>query len=270
MMTHSKLIIIPGDVSIDLLDAVQKALIKLQRIKKPRGISRPILNKVKSGIIEVLPARTKRPANEQIYSTKPKVIYRKSTLYEHPRDKAKRVKRELLDAGVSLYGLMKSESRYLHKVLHDNETIEAVVYGQHHSNSAMLVATDERIIYLDKKPMTTLFDEVSYEVVSGIQFDIHTIFATIVLHTPVKNYDIKYANLHCAEKFARHIETQRLEKEQADKEKGEVINEPPVIFPYPDKSVRAERPFELKEDMAGYFWLPTEEEERRKVQEGIE
>lgn len=268
MVPTSKLIIIPGDVSIDILDAVQKALVKLQRIRRPPEINWPSLNKVKSGVIEAIPVLTRRPPNEQIYSTKPKVVYRKSTLYEQPRDKAKRVKRELIDAGVSLYGLMKSESRYLHKILHDNETIEAVVYGQHHSNSAMLVATDERIIYLDRKPMATLFDEVSYEVVSGIEFDIHTLFATVVLHTPVKNYDIRFANLHCAEKFARHIETQRLEREQDDKEK-EVVSEPPVIFPYP-RRLTQDYPSELKEDMAGYYWLPTEEEERRKVQEGIE
>jgi hypothetical protein len=124
--------------------------------------------------------------------------------------------------------------------------------------------------------MSMLFDELSYEVISGIEFDIYTLFATIVLHTPVKNYDITMANLHCAEKFARYIESQRLEREQVEEEKERPIVEvlpsrPKMLDPAnpADPEAKGEYPMELKEDMAGYYWLPTEEEERRKIQEGL-
>lgn len=113
-----------------------------------------------------------------------------------------------------------------------------------------------------KKPMVELFDEVSYEVVSGIEFDIHLFFATVVLHTPVKNYDFKFVNLHCAEKFARHIEKQRLEHELTEKTEERPVEVIPPVAEAPRS------PFELEEDMAGYYWLPTEQEERRKVQLG--
>src|SRR5581483_6422826 len=107
------------------------------------------------------------------------------------------------------------------------------------------------IIFLDKKPMVTLFDEVSYEVVSGIQFDIHIFYATVVLHTPVKNYDIRYANMRCAERFARHIESRRLEREKVAESETEEVEELPMAEP-------VEYPSELIKDMAGYYWLPTE------------
>src|SRR5581483_6058675 len=106
---------------------------------------------------------------------------------------------------------------------------------------------DERIIYLDKKPMAELFDEVSYEVVSGIEFDIHFFFATVVLHTPVRNYDFRYVNLRCAEKFARHIEKHRLEREPKEiKDTAKPIPDPP-----PEQFI------ELGEMnyMSGYYWL---------------
>ena len=195
----------------------------------------------------------------QIHRTKPlkpKIYYRLVSSYEDRMLKSRRIKRELLDAGVTFYGLLKAESRYLPKILHDNEHIEAVIYGQHNASSAMLIATDERIIYLDKKPMVEMFDEISYEVISGIEFDIHTFFGSVVLHTPVKNYYFRYVNLRCAEKFARHIEKHRLEREpKADQPVIEVkqINQP------------SENP--KWTDMAGYYWLPTDEEELKRVQQ---
>lgn len=195
-------------------------------------------------------------------------LYKNPATLGYTRQKVKRIIRELVQAGATPYGLMKSESRYLPKILHDDEHIEAVVYGQHQDSSAMLVATDERIIYLDKKPMVTLFDEVSYEVISGIQFDIHLLFATVVLHTPVKNYDIRFANIRCGEKFARYIETQRLEREKIEEE--EEPEEKKLPIPPPDQpDIAYQHPNELKENMAGYYWLPTDEEERKKAQEGI-
>jgi len=198
----------------------------------------------------------------RIMPSKTKIHNRMLEAFESPKDKARRVKRELLDAGASLYGLLKSESRYLPKVLHENEYIEAAIYGQHNSSSAMMIATDERIVYLDKKPMVEMFDEVSYEVISGIEFDIHTFFATIVLHTPVRNYEFKYVNLHCAEKFARHIEKHRLEREPKD-------YEPLIELLPPRPKMRPLAPNTELKDMAGYYWLPTEEAERLKVQQTI-
>lgn len=219
--------------SINFLQAVKLALDRFPRIRNPieraRLLGRPV---------------------------QPIVYYRRSTPYETPGIKTKRVKRELLDAGVTAYGLLKSESRYLPKIIHDHERIEAAIYGQHNSSSAMLVATDERIIFLDKKPMVEMFDEVSYEVVSGIEFDIHTFFATIVLHTPVRNYEFKYVNLRCAEKFARHIEKHRLEREPKERR--------PVIDVAPVKAANPTNEYELN-DMAGYYWLPADEEDRRKA-----
>lgn len=224
-----QIIFLPGEVSIDIVEAVNKGLDRLGKV------SLRISNSV---------AR-KRPALQSVSPLR----YR-NPLRETPKQKAARIRHELLDAGVTAYGLLKSESRCLPKILHDNEHIEAAIYGQHGPNSAMLIATSERIVYLDKKPMVELFDEVSYDVISGVEFDVHTLFATVILHTPVKNYDFRFVNLHCAEKFARHIERQRLEHENK--------REQPSYVPAHTMA---------KNDMAGYSWLPTEEDERQRVQQ---
>lgn len=122
------------------------------------------------------------------------------------KEQAERVKKELIESGVTSYGLKKAESRYLPRIMHVDEHIEAVVYGQHNSSSAMMVATDQRVIYLDKKPLVSLMDEITYNAISGVEFDVHTLFSTLTLQSGVGNYTIRYANISCGQKFADFIE----------------------------------------------------------------
>jgi hypothetical protein len=137
-----------------------------------------------------------------------------------------RIIHELMEAGVTAYGLLKAESRYLPHIINEYEHIQAVIYGQHHNSSAMLVATTERIIYLDKKPMAGYIDEISYEVVSGIKFDVHTFFAKVTLHSAVANYDFSFVNLNCAHKFTQFIEEKRMEhKDSGTISEGEMHKE---------------------------------------------
>jgi len=176
------------------------------------------------------------------------------------QDKVEVIK-ELSKAGVTTYGLLKSESRYLRHVLHENEHIQAVVYGQHHNSSAMLIATDERIIYLDKKLMAVFMDEVTYDVVSGVELDIHTFFATVTLHTAVTNYVIRYANIRCADNFVDYIEEQRLRREL----EKEVANRflPARTREEITKKLASTM---VSSNMAGYYWLPPEDEREDRWQ----
>lgn len=125
-----------------------------------------------------------------------------------------RVKQELREAGVTGYGLMKAESRYLPQIIHDDEHIMGVVYGQYSGGSAMLIATDHRVIFLDRKPLFTTMDELTYDVVSGIKLNTSGPIVAVVLHTKIANYTIRYANATCANKFVEYIESKRLEKPQ--------------------------------------------------------
>jgi hypothetical protein len=225
--------LLQSEVSI-VFDGIREALVKFPRLRNP--VTRAKI--------------FGRALTDKKDTLSPRVYYRAASAYEPLDIRTKRARQEMLDCGVTVYGLLKSESRYLPKILHSYEHVEAVIYGQHNSSSAMMIATDERIIYLDKKPMAELFDEVSYEVVSGIEFDIHMFFATVVLHTAVKNYDFKMVNLRCAEKFARHIEKHRLEREP---------KQPP-----PEPRMLIEK--SQKNYMAGYYWLPADEDERQRIQ----
>lgn len=146
---------------------------------------------------------------------------------------AKRVKKELTEAGVTGYGLIKSESRYLPQVIHEDERIGGVVYGQYSGGSAMLIATDHRVIFLDRKPLFTTSDELTYDVVSGVRFDRSGLFNSVVLHTRVADYTIRYANARCANRFVRYIESRRLEKDYNSADSRDTAApSTPVPLPY--------------------------------------
>lgn len=116
-------------------------------------------------------------------------------------------------AGVTSYGLIKSESKELPRVLHEDEHIGGVVYGQiGGGNSAMLVATDHRVIFLDKRPFFMVNDELTYDVVFGVKSTSAGPFISVVLHTRINDYTLKHVNARCARIFVKYIENKCLEK----------------------------------------------------------
>ena len=126
---------------------------------------------------------------------------------------AARVKQQLRYLGVSRLALLTMESRYLPHLIHPDEFIQGVVYGQSKGGFAMLVATDKRVIFLNKKPLYVNEDEITFNVVSGVSHDHAGFGTTITLHTRLGDYAIQTLNEKCAQGFVEAIE--RLCIEQA-------------------------------------------------------
>lgn len=122
-----------------------------------------------------------------------------------------RITQELKDAGVSRYGLWKMESRYLPKIIHPTEHIGGVAYGPSDNGSAMLVATDRRVVYLDRKPLFINQEEVTYGVVAGVSFSHAGPGSTVTLHTRIRDYKIQTLNRRAADQFVQYIEQRCLE-----------------------------------------------------------
>ncbi len=130
-----------------------------------------------------------------------------------PFDKNKRIKDQLKSVGVTKYGLLKTGVNYLSKLIHFDEQIMGAIYGRNSDGSVMLVATDRRVIYIDKKPFFTNFDELTYDIVSGVSYGQSWMFTTVRLHTRVKDYELHWVNPKCARYFIRFIESNRLERD---------------------------------------------------------
>lgn len=128
-----------------------------------------------------------------------------------------RVRQELREVNVTAFGRTKFASRFLPKILHEDEHIKAAVYGRYGAddgpnwNEGMLVATDHRILFLDRKPGFDTVDELTYDIISGVKKVRSWPFASMTLHTRIKDYTIRFANQRCIDTFMRYVEVRRLE-----------------------------------------------------------
>lgn len=136
------------------------------------------------------------------------------TVYAIDRDQAERIKQELLKVGVSKFALHKFTSRYLPRVIHPDEHIEAAVYGRHKETEGVfgfiegaLVATDKRVIFINHQPGYTTMDEVGYDKVSGVNFSKAGPYASVTLFTKIANYTLSFTSPKCGQRLADYIET---------------------------------------------------------------
>lgn len=150
-----------------------------------------------------------------------------------------RIRKELIEAGLSPIAMKKAEARYLPHVIHLDEEIGGAVSGWHENGSAMLIATDRRVIFLDKKPIYTTKDEITYDVVAGVRLDVGGISTVLTLHTRIREYKLKFVNPGCAKRFIRYIENQQLEvaggrreRTKVSTQNNEVLNKPIEAFPF--------------------------------------
>lgn len=133
-------------------------------------------------------------------------------------DKTFRCRQELIAAGMTRYGLMKFNTRYLPKIIHDGEHIMGIAYGRYSEGvgflswtDRMIVATDRRIISLNHKPGYTDIDEFTYDVVDGVESLTAGIFTGVKLNTKISELNIRFVNPRCAEKLVHYIEKRRVE-----------------------------------------------------------
>lgn len=116
-----------------------------------------------------------------------------------------RVRQELKAAGVTRYGMAKFESRTLHESIALDEHIHGVVYGRYGGGSAMMVATNKRVLFIDKKPFVSITDTLHYSAISGVEFDTAAGFAHVVVQSIIGNYMIRFANISCAKIFTEYV-----------------------------------------------------------------
>ena len=144
-----------------------------------------------------------------------------------------RIKEELHRAGVTTLGRYRFSGMYLPEVIHEDEHIEAAIFGRHKelqgffgAVEGMLVATDKRVIFIDHRPGYTTMDEFTYDVISGVNITKAVYNASVTLYTKVSNYRLSYVGKESAKKFANYIE-ERLEKRVAQVTESEQ-RAPPV------------------------------------------
>lgn len=121
-----------------------------------------------------------------------------------------RVRAELKAAGAVAYDLWLPETRFLPRIIHADEHVMGTVYGRYKGGRGVLVATDQRVIFLDKKPGWMRCNELTFAVIGGVTRTRIGPVGTVVLHTRLGDYSLRTFNQKNAENFVDYIETQCL------------------------------------------------------------
>lgn len=77
----------------------------------------------------------------------------------------------------------KPEVRELCHILTPNETIQHAVLGQYEGGFALMVATDRRVLLIDKKPWFLTMEDIRYDMVSEVDFYARLLDSTVSVIT---------------------------------------------------------------------------------------
>lgn len=122
-----------------------------------------------------------------------------------------RVKAELRVNGAVAYDLWLPETYYLPHIIHDDEHIMGTVYGRYKGGRGVLIATTERILFLDKKPGWLRCDEVTFPMIHGVTRTRIGPIGNVTLHTKQGDYALRTFNQKNAENFVGYVELRCLQ-----------------------------------------------------------
>lgn len=101
------------------------------------------------------------------------------------------VKDQLSAIGANNLMWGRGEIRELPKILFEGERLRHVLNGRYEGGFALLCATDQRVILIDKKPFYLTLEDTRYEMISDVQFNHRLIDASIWIGTVHKRLSFK-------------------------------------------------------------------------------
>jgi hypothetical protein len=113
--------------------------------------------------------------------------------------------------GADRYDLLLPETHALPLIIRSDEVITGIVYGRYkQSDSSIgrgtLVATDSRLLLVDRKILSLKCDEIAYTAVTAITYNKVGPAATITLHSRIGDISVRTFNWRCAQNFIADLE----------------------------------------------------------------
>lgn len=96
------------------------------------------------------------------------------------------VERQLKQIGANFRYWGRSEIRELKHILVPGEQIQGCLNGRYAGGFALLCATDQRLLLVDKKPMYLALEDIRYDMIAEVDYSHRIIDATISVCTPNK------------------------------------------------------------------------------------
>lgn len=108
----------------------------------------------------------------------------------------------------------RSEIKELANILLPGETVEHVVNGTYDGGFAMLAATNQRVLLIDKKPMYLTLEDVRFDMIAEIDYNHRLMNATVFIFTPSKSLKFTGYNQARLRNLFQFVQTRVMEIRQ--------------------------------------------------------
>jgi hypothetical protein len=105
-----------------------------------------------------------------------------------------KIEEQLHEIGFRTHGWGKGEVKELCKILADDEVILQCVNGYYQNGFAMLLATNQRLLLVDQKPMFLTIEAVWYDKIGQIEYNHRLLNSNLCISSPSK--DIKFTSMN--------------------------------------------------------------------------
>ena len=118
----------------------------------------------------------------------------------------------LRQLGANIYDIKLPETKALENILQPDEDIDGIIYGRYQHTGedrvgrGALVVTTKRVLLVDKKPMVSKLNEISFRVVSGVSYVQAGPAGTVVLSTRVGDIHVRTLNKKCVDHFVLAVD----------------------------------------------------------------
>ena len=120
---------------------------------------------------------------------------------------AESVEKQLKRLKFNIHGWGKSEVRELHCILMEGEEIYECVNGMYEGGFALLVATDSRVLLIDKKPLNYLtVEDLRFDMINELDYNHRLLGAHINISAGSKSLTFKSYNQPRLRKLITHVQ----------------------------------------------------------------
>lgn len=125
--------------------------------------------------------------------------------------KLKQLEQQLKRIGCNFQFWGRSEVRELAHVLWEGEIVEHCINGFYDGGFAMLAATNQRVLIVDKKPFYLNLEDIRFDMISEIDYNHRLLDASVSISTPNKNMRFTAFNQTRARLLYSFVQTRIME-----------------------------------------------------------
>ena len=117
-----------------------------------------------------------------------------------------KVKQQLKSINADFQFIDRGELRELPKILFEDEYLQHVAFGRYAGGFAVLCATNQRVLLIDKKPMYLTLEDIRYDMISDMVFNHRLLDTSVTLGTVHKSITFISYNQHRLREMTTYVQ----------------------------------------------------------------